>query len=98
MKRTAASLSIALILCAGAALPGAAPVHAASPVIRLAAEEGRISLSEAIRIVKDRYGDVTVLKAETKRRGDRVEHRIRFLAEGGRVRTVQVDARTGEIR
>lgn len=61
-----------------------------------AASEGRVSLEEAIRKVRRRYGDVTILNART-RNGGKV-HRIKFLTESGRVRTVRVDARSGEFR
>jgi uncharacterized membrane protein YkoI len=35
------------------------------------------------------------VRAEEKRRGDRVEYRIRLLADDGRVFEVRVDAATG---
>lgn len=74
--------------------PGA--ISASAPW-RLAADNG-VSLEQAMRKVRDRYGDVTILKAETKRNNGRRLHRIKFLTDGGRVRTVRVDARTGEFR
>ena len=98
MKRGVLTLLVVVSLSAGAAALPAAPAHAGDRPFRVASDEARVSLSEAVAIVKDRYGDVTVLKAETKRRGDRLEHRIRFLAPGGRVKTVHVDAYSGEIR
>ena len=98
MMRALASLLLVLALGAGAAVSPAAPAHASRPAIRLAADDAQVSLSEAIKIVKRRFGDVEVLKAETKRRGDRTEHRIRILTAGGRVREVRIDASTGEIR
>ena len=98
MTRVLQSLLVALVLCAGAALPGVAPAQAASGSIRVAADDGRVSLSEAIAIVKRRYGDVEVIRAETKGRGEKAEHRIRILTKSGRVREVRVSARTGEIR
>lgn len=75
-------------------VPGAA---AAKAPYRLA-QDGGISLEQAIRKVRRQYGDVTILKAETKRNNGRRVHRVKFLTEGGRVRTVKVDARTGEFR
>jgi len=96
MMRALASLVVILVL--GAAVFPAAPAHASRDAIRVAAGEARVSLSEAIDIVKRRFGDVEVLKAETKRRGDRTEHRIRILTAAGRVRDVRVDASAGEIR
>jgi uncharacterized membrane protein YkoI len=98
MKHVLKILLVALVLSAGAVLPGAAPAQAASGTFRVAADNGRVSLSEAIAIVKRRYGDVEVIRAETKGRGEKAEHRIRILTKSGRVREVRVNARTGEIR
>jgi uncharacterized membrane protein YkoI len=56
-----------------------------------------ISLDEAVNKVRRRYGDVTILKARTKKRNGGRVHRIKFLTDSGRVRTVQVDAETGEF-
>lgn len=81
---------------AHAAIPGAGAAVANAPV-RLAQDNG-ISLEQAISKVRRQYGDVTILKAETKRNNGRRIHRVKFLTEGGRVRTVRVDARTGEFR
>jgi len=61
-------------------------------VISPMAEE-RVSLDEAIRKVRKAYGDVTILKAQTKGK----VHQIKFLTDSGRVRTVRVDANTGEF-
>ncbi len=55
--------------------------------------EGRVSLDEAIRKVRKAYGDVTILKAQTKGK----VHQIKFLTDSGRVRTVRVDTNTGEF-
>jgi len=96
MMRALASLVVILVL--GAAVVPAAPAHASRDTLRIAADDARVSLSEAIGIVKRRFGDVEILKAETKRRGERAEHRIRILTADGRVRDVRVDARTGGIR
>ena len=65
--------------------------------LRPAAEQ-RVSLDEAIRLVRERYGDVTIVEARTKGRGGTRTHRIRFLTDSGRVRTVEIDAATGEFR
>ena len=56
-----------------------------------------ISLDAAIRKVKNAYGKVTILKAQTKGRNGKRVHQIKFLTDSGRVRTVRVDARTGEF-
>ena len=63
---------------------------------RVTAEE-RVSLDEAIRKVRSRYGDVTILNARTKKRNGSRVHNIKFLTDSGRVRTVRVDADSGEI-
>ncbi|MGI9264856.1 MAG: PepSY domain-containing protein [Gammaproteobacteria bacterium] len=55
--------------------------------------EGRVSLNEAIRKVRNAYGDITILKAQTKGK----VHQIKFLTDSGRVRTVRVDASSGEF-
>ena len=53
----------------------------------------QVSLDEAIRKVRSAYGDVTILKAQTKGK----VHQIKFLTDSGRVRTVRVNANTGEF-
>jgi hypothetical protein len=91
---TAAVLTGLFIALAGhAAVPDRVPAH--RDAIRLAA--GEVSLDAAIDRVRETYGDVTILKAETRGRERRV-HRIKFLTESGRVKTVEVDARTGDFR
>lgn len=67
------------------------------PMAYTAAAEG-ITLDEAVRKVRETYGEVTILKAESRdSNGDEV-YRIKFLTESGRVKTVTVDATTGEFR
>ena len=91
---TAAVLAGLFIAQAGqAAVPNRG--HVDRHAIRLAASE--VSLDAAIDRVRETYGDVTILKAETRGKERRV-HRIKFLTESGRVKTVEVDARTGEFR
>lgn len=53
-----------------------------------------ISLDEAVARAERRY-KARAVRAEEKRHGDRVEYRIRLLAEDGRVFEVRVDAATG---
>ncbi len=95
------SLAIGLIILsgvlAGTVPAGAVPAATGSPIV-LAADNGGVSLDQAIRKVRREYGDVTILKAETKGKGDRAEHRIKFLTPEGRVRTVRVKARNGRGR
>ena len=104
----AAALAVVLTLAApvgaAAATRPAVPPAAFTPppglphtFIARAAAEGRVSLDEAIRKVRSRYGDVTILKARTKKRNGSRVHNIKFLTDSGRVRTVRVDADTGEI-
>ena len=64
---------------------------------RVTAEDG-ITLDEAIREVRQRYGDITILRARTKGRNGSRTHVIKFLTESGKVRTVRVDADSGEMR
>jgi len=82
------------------ASPGAAAIPAtaaAAPLAyRTASEE--ITLDDAIRKVRDTYGDVTILKAESRGSNGREVYRIKFLTESGRVKTVTIDAKTGEFR
>ena len=84
-------------LCLAQVGQAAVPVrgHPQGPALRLAV--GDVTLEAAIERVRDTYGDVTILKAETRGKQRRV-HRIKFLTESGRVKTVDVDARTGEFR
>ncbi len=95
------SFAIGLIILSGV-FAGTAPAGAvpavAGPRIVLAADNGGVSLDQAIRKVRREYGDVTILKAETRGKGDRAEHRIKFLTPEGRVRTVRVKARNGRGR
>jgi uncharacterized membrane protein YkoI len=56
--------------------------------------EQAISLDEAVARAERRY-QARAVRAERKRHGDRVEYRIRLLAEDGRVFEVRVDAATG---
>ena len=87
---------------AAAVRPAPTPASLAPPgllhdIVARAAAEGRVSLDEAIREVRSRYGDVTILKARTKKRNGTRVHTIKFLTDSGRVRTVRVDADSGQI-
>ena len=72
----------------GADLPGS----------QLAMVDDPVSLGEAIRQVRNTYGDITILKAETRRKNGRRVHRIKFLTDTGRVRTVEIDTGSGKAR
>ena len=95
------SVAIGLIILsgvlAGTVPAGAVPASFEKRIV-LAADDGAVSLDQAIRKVRREYGDVTILKAETRGKGDRAEHRIKFLTPEGRVRTVRVRARNGRSR
>lgn len=56
-----------------------------------------MSLDRAVDMVQKRF-NARVVRAEEKRDGGQTMYRIRLLSEDGRVFTVNVDPRTGEIR
>ena len=58
------------------------------------ASERAISLDEAVARAERRY-KARAVRAQEKRHGDRIEYRIRLLAEDGRVFEVRVDASSG---
>jgi uncharacterized membrane protein YkoI len=55
-----------------------------------------MSLDQAVAMVQRRY-NARVVRAEESRQGDDVVYRIRLLSEDGRVFTVRVNARTGQM-
>jgi hypothetical protein len=70
----------------------------AVPAQRVMPAQGQISLQQAIEIATRRYPG-TVVSAETTTRDGRVVHEIRILGEDRvRVRTVRVDAQSGDAR
>lgn len=92
------TLTLLLTLAAGSVLPADA----------VAGERGRdrgrgqaavfadraITLDEAVAQAERRY-NARVIRAEEKRRGDRIEYRIRLLGADGRVFEVRIDAGSG---
>ena len=58
------------------------------------ASERALSLDEAVARAERRY-KARAVRAEEKRHGDRIEYRIRLLAEDGRVFEVRIDAASG---
>ena len=68
---------------------------AAAPATRL--DAAPLSIDQAVERVQHRYGARAVRAEELKEAGERV-YRIRLLAPDGRVSTVFVNARTGEVR
>ena len=91
-------LQVAAMLLALAAYAGAAPVAVADARHRDAnarqADERAISLDEAVARAERRY-KARVVRAEEKRHGNRIEYRIRLLADDGRVFEVRIDAASG---
>jgi hypothetical protein len=93
------------LMLAGLALAAAAPTAAAGGGAgsneRLLASARRLdarplSLEEAVELVKRRY-DARVVRAEEATEGEEAVYRIRLLAADGRVFTVRVNARTGQL-
>jgi uncharacterized membrane protein YkoI len=88
----------ALLLAAAAAVlaaPGALAAHGGRDRGgERAMAERAISLDEAVARAERRY-KARAVRAEEKRHGERVEYRIRLLADDGRVFEVRVDAATG---
>lgn len=58
---------------------------------------GSVSLREARAMAVERFGG-RVVSAETKVRGGNRVHEIRIIDDENRVRTVRIDARSGEFR
>jgi hypothetical protein len=86
-----------LVLLLGTApLPALPQQH---PLLLLAqrghAENGGISLDEAVRQARLQHKG-KVLSAETVRVDGRKIHRIKILTKDGRVKRIQIDARTGQ--
>jgi uncharacterized membrane protein YkoI len=59
--------------------------------------EARVSLDDAVSIVRSRY-EGKVIRAETHGSDDHPVHQIRILSPDGRVFTVSVDGVTGRIQ
>ncbi len=75
--------------------PAAAVPPDAEPTAQIA-QRGSLSLQEATAIAT-RQVQGRVVRAETVSRGGRLIHEIRILGEDGRVRTVRIDAETGQM-
>lgn len=58
---------------------------------------GGLSLQQAIQIATSRYQG-RVVRADTVMRGGRVVYEIRILGDDNLVRTVRIDAQSGELR
>ena len=101
MKVVRASVitAMALALCAGGLLVGAA--QAPTPVSRVAVSRtaprrAGLSLAQAVRLAQHRFR-ARVVRAETQSHGDRTIYVLRMLDETGRVFAVRVDAVSGAI-
>jgi uncharacterized membrane protein YkoI len=60
------------------------------------AQRGSLSLQQATAIATRQYQG-RVVRAETVSRGGRLIHEVRILGDDGRVRTVRIDAETGQF-
>lgn len=60
------------------------------------AERPRVSLDQAVSMAENRYR-ARAVKAQQSVSGDRIVYHIRLLSGDGKVRTVQVDAQTGQM-
>jgi uncharacterized membrane protein YkoI len=70
-------------------------LHGADSALRIM-QRGGVSLAQATAMALNRYRG-RVVRAETVQMGDRAVHEIRILGDDGRVRTVRVDAQTGNF-
>lgn len=96
LKRIAATVVFNLVL-AGAALPaeaGHANGHRGREGGARTLADRAVSLDDAVSQAERRY-KARAVRAEEKRHGDRIEYRIRLLADDGRVFEIRVDAATG---
>lgn len=87
-----------------AASSGADPVPEAATLLgqsdppqAMIAQRGSISLQQATEMAR-RQHQGRVVRAETVARGGRLVHEIRILGDDGRVRTVRIDAETGQMQ
>ncbi len=55
----------------------------------------KYSLDDAVKMVRNKI-DGEVVRAETRKKSGHVIHRIRVITRDGRVRTFEIDARTGK--
>jgi uncharacterized membrane protein YkoI len=96
--KSLASACLCLAIAAAAISPGDALAEGRGrrgPDRALA--QPALSLDEAVARAERRH-KARAVRAEEKRSGDRIEYRIRLLADDGRVFEVRVDAATGRER
>jgi uncharacterized membrane protein YkoI len=90
---------LAAVLSAGALAAGARPALAGpsaaapSPAARPAPQ---MTMDQAVKLVEQRFR-ARVVRAETRRQGNRTIYVLRLLDDAGRVFTVRVDAASGSI-
>jgi len=93
-----ASTVLTLFLTLAAAVPAAAHARDSDRHRNRGDErvhvEPAITLDEAVAQAERRY-KARAVRAEEKRHGDRIEYRIRLLADDGRVFEVRIDAASG---
>ena len=87
----ALGLGLAAGLAAGAQAAADRPHALPHPAVLQLAQNGGVSLEEAVREVRDETGG-RILAAETVEEDGRRVHRIRVLVEKGRVKTYRIDA------
>jgi uncharacterized membrane protein YkoI len=92
-KLPAAAILLALAAALGPATDAVAADGGRGSEARQASDRA-ISLDEAVAQAERRY-KARAVRAEEKRQGDRIEYRIRLLADDGRVFEVRIDAGTG---
>ena len=96
LKRIATAVALSLVI-AGTALPaeaGHANGHRGRESGAQTLADRAVSLDDAVSQAERRY-KARAVRAEEKRHGDRIEYRIRLLADDGRVFEIRVDAATG---
>jgi len=94
--RTFSGLMLALMasshatdaLCAQVASPPTISGHLAF---------SELTLNQAVQMAQARY-QARVVRADTERDGDHIYYRLRLLSADGRVFTVRVDSRTGNMQ
>jgi len=90
-----AMLCLALLAGNGVSLAAMASEHGRERGNARVTADRAISLDEAVARAERRH-DARAVRAEEKRRGDRIVYRIRLLGPDGRVFEVTVDAETGQ--
>lgn len=99
-----------VVLGVGLSLIGSVGLAATRPIVLLqsldgpgriavaqATQRGPVTLQEAVAMATRRF-DGRVVRAETKTLNGVRVHEIRLLDDSGRVRTVRIDAQTGQFR